>query len=436
MPTLMNIRAFQAKYPLLSCGVLLCSLWLVGAVGYVLIEHYPIFDAVYMALITISTVGYGEIHPLSFDGRLFTTGLIASDGAIIGFTVFSLVRFVAERVAAIHGPVASVAGIREQVTTLLDSEHFLTVLRTALPIGTNDQEYGFDFIPFMLHRIDERRRTFKKSARNFLILTVVLGCLFSGVVFYFGYILVNEAAAGPGRIIAELGDNVRDIRTKITLLTPNLAANTDYQHSAIPGIIEKLRTEARLPPELKEVLNKGITDSTDLFRLQTLLQRAGQQSSTSPVPLIGQLLEQLERFTTVQTEAAAGVMARLNDLDALQHAVNDALQRPENRTADILKRIAVGFIVTSFLLAILRYVGGLYRDQYRQVLVAEQDDLGVRRFYVAYKCAKDNTDERKQVLGVFVGGTVGSPAPETGMVPGMPSQEIIKELLGILAKKL
>ncbi len=47
-----------------------------GTLGFVLIDHYPPFDAFYMTLITISTVGYSEVHPLSHAGRVFNSFLI------------------------------------------------------------------------------------------------------------------------------------------------------------------------------------------------------------------------------------------------------------------------------------------------------------------------------------------------------------------------
>ena len=47
-----------------------------GTLGFIVIEHYPPFDAFYMTLITISTVGYMEIHPLSHIGRVFNSFLI------------------------------------------------------------------------------------------------------------------------------------------------------------------------------------------------------------------------------------------------------------------------------------------------------------------------------------------------------------------------
>jgi voltage-gated potassium channel len=47
-----------------------------GTVGFVLIEHYPVFDAFYMTLTTVTTVGYGEIRELSRAGRIFNSFLI------------------------------------------------------------------------------------------------------------------------------------------------------------------------------------------------------------------------------------------------------------------------------------------------------------------------------------------------------------------------
>ena len=55
---------------------LLCFTLLVGTIGFVLIEHYSWFDAFYMTLTTITTVGYQELRPLSHSGRVFNSFLI------------------------------------------------------------------------------------------------------------------------------------------------------------------------------------------------------------------------------------------------------------------------------------------------------------------------------------------------------------------------
>jgi voltage-gated potassium channel len=60
----------------LISGVALVATLLIGTVGFTVIDHYPVFDAFYMTLTTISTVGYGEVHPLSRAGRVFNSFII------------------------------------------------------------------------------------------------------------------------------------------------------------------------------------------------------------------------------------------------------------------------------------------------------------------------------------------------------------------------
>jgi len=48
----------------------------IGTIGFRVLENYSYFDAFYMTLITITTVGYQEVHPLSDTGRIFNSFLI------------------------------------------------------------------------------------------------------------------------------------------------------------------------------------------------------------------------------------------------------------------------------------------------------------------------------------------------------------------------
>ena len=52
--------------------VLLVALILLGGLGYAWLEGWSFADGLYMAVITVGTVGYGETHPLSGHGRLYT----------------------------------------------------------------------------------------------------------------------------------------------------------------------------------------------------------------------------------------------------------------------------------------------------------------------------------------------------------------------------
>jgi voltage-gated potassium channel len=57
-------------------GLALAATLLIGTIGFTIIDHYPVFDAFYMTLTTMTTVGYGEIHTLSRTGRVFNSFLI------------------------------------------------------------------------------------------------------------------------------------------------------------------------------------------------------------------------------------------------------------------------------------------------------------------------------------------------------------------------
>ncbi len=61
-----------------------------GTTGYVLIEGWTPFDAFYMTVITLATIGYGEIHDLSVWGRAFTIVLIFA-GVGVGTVVLGSV---------------------------------------------------------------------------------------------------------------------------------------------------------------------------------------------------------------------------------------------------------------------------------------------------------------------------------------------------------
>lgn len=60
----------------LLIAALIAFTMVIGTLGFRVIEGYPLFDAFYMTLITITTVGYQEIHPLSQAGRVFNSFLI------------------------------------------------------------------------------------------------------------------------------------------------------------------------------------------------------------------------------------------------------------------------------------------------------------------------------------------------------------------------
>ena len=65
-----------------------------GTAGFWYIEDFSLIDAFFMTIITVSTVGFGEIHPLSDGGKLFTSGLIFFSLGSLAYVGSSMASFV------------------------------------------------------------------------------------------------------------------------------------------------------------------------------------------------------------------------------------------------------------------------------------------------------------------------------------------------------
>jgi voltage-gated potassium channel len=68
----------------------------IGTVGFVLTDHYTPFEAFYMTLTTMTTVGYGELHPLSTLGRVFNSFLIFFGVATLFIAVGAMTQTIIE----------------------------------------------------------------------------------------------------------------------------------------------------------------------------------------------------------------------------------------------------------------------------------------------------------------------------------------------------
>lgn len=67
---------------------------LLGTLGYMVVEGWNAIDALYMTMITITTVGFGEVHPLSTVGRIFTILVLLLSLGIVTYGVSSAVEYV------------------------------------------------------------------------------------------------------------------------------------------------------------------------------------------------------------------------------------------------------------------------------------------------------------------------------------------------------
>jgi voltage-gated potassium channel len=87
----------------------LLALLLVGTLGFVWLEGWSFFDALYMTVTTLTTVGYGETHPLDQIGRTYNMVLILTGMGVMFYIVGSLARVV------IEGELQAVLGRRKLI---------------------------------------------------------------------------------------------------------------------------------------------------------------------------------------------------------------------------------------------------------------------------------------------------------------------------------
>ena len=82
----------------------LAGIAVIGTIGYTLIEEWDVVDSFYMTIITLTTVGYGEVRELSLAGRMFTVALLLVGVGMVfyGAATIAEARF-EERIRQIFG---------------------------------------------------------------------------------------------------------------------------------------------------------------------------------------------------------------------------------------------------------------------------------------------------------------------------------------------
>ena len=102
MPILQILTCFSAIIltmilkRLMTAFLLLIVVFLFGISGYMVIEKWGFLDSLYMTVITIATVGYMEVHPLSAQGRIFTIFLIIFGMGVLLFGISTFTAFLVE----------------------------------------------------------------------------------------------------------------------------------------------------------------------------------------------------------------------------------------------------------------------------------------------------------------------------------------------------
>lgn len=83
-------------WPLVLSQVSLATVSMGAIYGYMLIEGWNFWDSFYMVVITLSTIGFGEVHPLSQEGRVLTTFVILTGVGNFAFILGAFSQLIVE----------------------------------------------------------------------------------------------------------------------------------------------------------------------------------------------------------------------------------------------------------------------------------------------------------------------------------------------------
>lgn len=89
------IIIFKSKFRIAL--LLVISILLIGVLGYRFIAYYSWVDALYMTVITISTVGFSEVAPLNNAAKLFTVGLISSSVLTLAYSISIITEYLMDK---------------------------------------------------------------------------------------------------------------------------------------------------------------------------------------------------------------------------------------------------------------------------------------------------------------------------------------------------
>jgi voltage-gated potassium channel len=138
---------------LLAPLAVLLALLAVGTIGYQVVEGWGWFDALYMTAITITTVGFLEVHPLGHAGRLFTMAL-ALGGVFTAF--YAAAAFIR---AVVTGEIRTILGRQRMESQLASLNGHLVICGYGRMGRLVAEEFSAEGLSFVV--IDRDPRVFE-----------------------------------------------------------------------------------------------------------------------------------------------------------------------------------------------------------------------------------------------------------------------------------
>jgi hypothetical protein len=160
------------KFKVILFAVIFVSILFIGTVGFSILEGTTLTDSFYFTIATISTVGYGDVHPLTTTGKILAVFIIiVGVGAFLGIVANSLEIVLSirekkqrhEKINMLIGVFYSEAG-NELITRLSAFDHGLDKIRKHMVINIDSTIRSFDEIRKILlgyhHKLEMSKSDF------------------------------------------------------------------------------------------------------------------------------------------------------------------------------------------------------------------------------------------------------------------------------------
>lgn len=131
--------------------MILAGVVVFGTVGYTIIERWTLLDALYMTLITLSTVGFGEVYALSPPGKIFTIILVVMGVVGVAYTLSVVGQMIVE------GEIKKLLGRKKMEKGLKELKDHYIVCGFGRVGGRIAKELSVRRIPFVVIENDPQR---------------------------------------------------------------------------------------------------------------------------------------------------------------------------------------------------------------------------------------------------------------------------------------
>jgi hypothetical protein len=340
--------------------------------------------------------------------------------------------------------------LEESVKKIFNSNQFYSALTTSLPIGNKDTEFGLDYIPFMLQIVNDKRERFQKSSAAFLKGIIVLSIFFIGITIYFSYILLNESSVGLYKSLFILDSEMIEVNKNLSIIKTDVADSKyvkDYCGDNLKGILNFIPQDLssqnkEIEREAKDLIQDFERNGNLPFTIDSLSKivnkiNTSTKSDDRYKELLVNTVQNLKKVRNIREEGYDKIMRSVQTIETLAPKIEGELQKPTNQQNELIKRLILSIVVISFFIAIIRYFRGLYNSHYSEMLKAGQEDLLIRKFYVAIKNTVQGSDERKLLYQKFLNEVVGVEQPAT-MADKVNSidNEVVRDVLNAIIKKI